>query len=149
MARLFVLSSNIGKILDFSLERLYIIEVLMHACATIYVLRLEMLTLFSMNYQRVVYMLHVGALNPRFVLYSNVFITEVGLKSSSGSHLGVIKTIWLSKLLKFQTYFSKSCYKNFTILLVSLYVIWVDHWRLESMQLGQNTKFCSRHTFSL
>ena len=87
--------------------------------------------------------LHVtcGCVKSSIVLYSNVFITEVGLKSSSGSHLGVIKTIWLSKLLKFQTYFSKSCYKSFTILLVSLYVIWVDHWRLESMQWDKIQNF--------
>ena len=49
-------------------------------------------------------MLHVGALNPRLYFILMSFITEVGLKSSSGRHLGVIKTIWLPKLLFKRTF---------------------------------------------
>ena len=50
--------------------------------------------------------LHVtcGCIKSSIVLYSNVFITEVGLKSSSGRHLGVIETIWLPKLLFKRTF---------------------------------------------
>ena len=88
-----------------------------------YVLRLEMFTLFSMiplQYELPESSLHLhyhtmghilafllavcGYIKSSIVLYSNVFITEVGLKSSSCSHLGVIKTIWLPKLLFKRTF---------------------------------------------
>ena len=91
-----------------------------------YFLKLEMFTLFSMiplqhepesslqftcnlHYHIMghilVFLLAVcGYIKSSIVLYSNVFITEVVLKSSVGSHLGVIKTIWLPKLLFKRTF---------------------------------------------